>query len=137
MSYIYDIYILVYIYNYKSRGYFKHFRNTNSSNPHNISMKTPVTSTLQMSKLRFVASQVVKNLPVNAGDIRDVGLIPGLGRPPGGGHGNPLQYSCMGNPTNVACQAPLSMGLQRVGHNCCALAHTHKVSGINMGISVN
>ena len=33
----------------------------------------------------------------NAGDIRDVGLIPGLGRSPGGGHGNPLQYSCPGN----------------------------------------
>ena len=41
---------------------------------------------------------VVKNLPVNAGDIRDMGSIPGLGRSPGGGHGNPLQYSCLGNP---------------------------------------
>ena len=38
---------------------------------------------------------VVKNLPANAGDIRDAGLIPGLGRSPGGGHGNPLQYSCL------------------------------------------
>jgi len=41
---------------------------------------------------------VVKNLPVNAGDIRDVGLVSGLGRSPGGGHGNPLQYSCLENP---------------------------------------
>ena len=41
---------------------------------------------------------VVKNLPTNTGDIRDVGLIPGLGRSPGGGHGNPLQYSCLENP---------------------------------------
>ena len=40
---------------------------------------------------------VVKNLPANAGDIRDVGLIPGLGRSPGGGHGNPLQYSFLEN----------------------------------------
>ena len=40
----------------------------------------------------------VKNLPVNAGDIRDLGSIPGLGRSPGGGHGNPLQYSCLENP---------------------------------------
>ena len=40
---------------------------------------------------------VVKNLPANAGDIRDSGLIPGLGRSPGGGHGNPLQYSCLEN----------------------------------------
>ena len=38
---------------------------------------------------------VVKNLPANAGDIRDVGSIPGSGRSPGGGHGNPLQYSCL------------------------------------------
>ena len=41
---------------------------------------------------------VVKNPPANAGDIRGVGSIPGLGRPPGGGHGNPLQYSCLENP---------------------------------------
>ena len=40
----------------------------------------------------------VKNLLANAGDIRDLGSIPGLGRSPGGGHGNPLQYSCLGNP---------------------------------------
>ena len=39
---------------------------------------------------------VVKNPPVNAGDIRDMGLILGSGRSPGGGHGNPLQYSCFG-----------------------------------------
>ena len=41
---------------------------------------------------------VVKNPPANAGDIRDTGLIPGLGRSPGGGHGNPLQFSCLENP---------------------------------------
>jgi len=41
---------------------------------------------------------VVKNPPANAGDIRDVGSIPELGRSPGGGHGNPLQYSCLENP---------------------------------------
>ena len=40
---------------------------------------------------------VVKTLTANAGDIRDVGLIPRLGRCPGGGHGNPLQYSCLEN----------------------------------------
>ena len=38
---------------------------------------------------------VVKNPPANAGDIRDAGLIPGLGRSPERGHGNPLQYSCL------------------------------------------
>ena len=41
---------------------------------------------------------VVKNPPVSAGDIRDVGSIPGSGSSPGGGHGNPLQYSCLENP---------------------------------------
>ena len=42
---------------------------------------------------------VVKNLPANARDIKwDVGLIPGLGRSPGGGYGTPLQYSCLENP---------------------------------------
>ena len=41
---------------------------------------------------------VVKNLPASAEDARDVGLIPGWGRSPGEGNGNPLQYSCLGNP---------------------------------------
>ena len=41
---------------------------------------------------------MVKNLPANAGGIRDAGLIPRSGRSPGGGHVNPLQYSCLGNP---------------------------------------
>ena len=41
---------------------------------------------------------VVKNLPANAGNKRDGGSIPGSGRPPGGGHGNPLQHSRLENP---------------------------------------
>ena len=41
---------------------------------------------------------VVKNLPANAGDMRDAGLVPGSGRSPGGGHGNPLHYSHLENP---------------------------------------
>ena len=41
---------------------------------------------------------VLKNPPANAGDMRDAGLIPGLGRSPGGGHGYPLHYSCLENP---------------------------------------
>ena len=40
---------------------------------------------------------MVKNTPANAGDIRDLGSIPGLGKSPEGGHGNPLQYSCLEN----------------------------------------
>ena len=41
---------------------------------------------------------MVKNPPADAGDVRDVGLIPGSGRYLGEGHGNPLQYSCLENP---------------------------------------
>ena len=47
------------------------------------------------------ASQValmIKNMPDNAGDIRDLGSIPGSEKSPGGGHNNPLQYSCLENP---------------------------------------
>ena len=43
---------------------------------------------------------VVKNLPASAGDARDMGSIPGSGRSPGGGRGNPLQYSCLENPVD-------------------------------------
>ena len=46
----------------------------------------------------FPGGSVVKNLPANAGDAGDMGLIPGSGRSPGGGHGNPGQYSCLENP---------------------------------------
>ena len=49
---------------------------------------------------------VVKNPPANAGDIKDAGSIPGLGRSPGGGHSNPFQYSCLENPMDRgACWA--------------------------------
>ena len=41
---------------------------------------------------------MVTNLPAKAGDIREVGSVPGLGKCPGRGHGNPLQYSCLENP---------------------------------------
>ena len=41
---------------------------------------------------------VVKNPPASAGDAGDSGSVPGLGRSPGGGNGNALQYSCLGNP---------------------------------------
>ena len=43
----------------------------------------------------FLGGSVIKNLPANAGDI---GSIPGSGRSPGGGNGNPLQNTCLGNP---------------------------------------
>ena len=56
---------------------------------------------LLFSKLKkenyFPAGTRIKNPPANAGDVRDASLIPGSGRSPGGGHGNPLQYSCLEN----------------------------------------
>ena len=57
---------------------------------------------------------MVRNLPANA---RDVGLIPGLGRSPGEGNGNPLQYSCLGNPMDRGAWQATSMGSQRVRHD--------------------
>ena len=45
----------------------------------------------------FPGGSLVKKVPANAGDIRDAGSIPGSGRSPGEGHGNPLQYSCLEN----------------------------------------
>ena len=54
----------------------------------------------------------------NAGDVRDTGSTPGLGRSPGGRHGNPLQYSCLENLVDRGgWQVTQSMGLQRLGHN--------------------
>ena len=56
---------------------------------------------------------MVKNLPVHAGDTREVGLIPGSGRSPGVGNGNLLQYSCLGNPMDRgAWQATVHQGLK-------------------------
>ena len=48
--------------------------------------------------MSFLVVLLIKKLAANSGDIRDVGSIPGLGRCPGEGHGNPLQYSCLENP---------------------------------------
>ena len=54
---------------------------------------------------------MVKNLPANTGDARDAGLIPGLGRSPGGGHGSPLRYSCLKNPMNRGAHAVLFLAV--------------------------
>ena len=67
------------------------------------------------------ASQVVlmvKNSLANAGDIRDTGSIPGLGRSPGGGNGNPLQCSCLGNPMDRGVWQATAQGTtKRVGYD--------------------
>ena len=53
-----------------------------------------------MSVLGFLGDSVVKDLPANAGDAGNAGLIPELGRSSGVGNGNPLQYSCLENSTD-------------------------------------
>ena len=65
-------------------------------------------------KRAFQVALMVKNPPANAGDIRDTVSIPGSGRSPGEGNGNPLQYSCLENPRDGGAW---SMGSQRVGHD--------------------
>ena len=60
---------------------------------------------------------MTKNLPANAGDSRDVSLIPWLGKPCGVGNGNPLQFACLENPMNRGAWGLQSMGSQRAGHD--------------------
>ena len=59
----------------------------------------------------FQLALVVKNLPTKAGDKRDVSSIPGLGRSPGEGNGNPLWYSCLENPTDRGARQAAIQGL--------------------------
>ena len=60
---------------------------------------------------------MVRNQPANAGDIRDTDLIPGLGRSPGKGTGNPLQYSCQDNPMDRRSLVGYSPYGRRVGQD--------------------
>ena len=73
-------------------------------------------SILKSRDITFVGlpgGSVVKNLPANAGDARDVGLIPGSGRSPGEGNGNPLQYSCLENSMDRGAWGPTTHGVTR------------------------
>ena len=65
----------------------------------------------------FSGGAVVKNPPANAGDTRDVGLIPGSGSSPEVGNGNPLQYSCLENPMDRGAWQAIVHGVARVGHD--------------------
>ena len=77
-----------------------------------------------------------KESTCNAGNTGDVGLIPGLGRWPGGGNGNPLQYCCLRNPMDRGTWQAKSMGSQRVRHDrvlawmdqCHSFLHTGLLS---------
>ena len=81
----------------------------------------------------FPGGSEVKNLPADVGDSRDAGLIPGLGRSPGGGNGNPLLYSCLEKKKNNPWTEGL-VGYSPWGHkeldmtdqlNTCVYTHTH------------
>ena len=68
---------------------------------------------------------VVKNLPADEGDTRDASSIPGSGRSPREGNGNPLQYSCLENPMDRGAWRVQSTRSQRVGHNWSDWECTH------------
>ena len=70
------------------------------------------------------SSSVVNNPPANAGDM---GLIPGLGRSPGEGSGNPFQYSCLGNPMDRGPWWTTVQGALRVGHDLVTEPPHHKI----------
>ena len=90
-------------------------------------------------------SQMIKNPPANAGHVRDVGSIPGLGRSPGGGQGIPLQYSCLENPMDRgACFTPwghMELDMTEVTHACPSwrkqniIQYTDKLYGLLNGQS--
>ena len=81
----------------------------------------------------FLGGAVVKNLPANAGDTRNSGLIPGLGRAPEGGNGNPLQYSCLENVMDRAAWQATVHGVRRVRHDWTAWAWGSRVAGMRSG----
>ena len=68
-------------------------------------------------KWGFPGGAVAKNPPAKAGDAGDLGPIPGLGRSPGRRNGNPLQYSCLENPTDRGAWWATVHGVTRVGHD--------------------
>ena len=76
----------------------------------------------------FPGSALAKNPPANAGDTRDLGLIPGSGRSPGEGNGNPLQYSYLKNPKDIGAWQAAVHGVTRVEHNLATKLAQHQHS---------
>ena len=87
---------------------------------------------------------MVKNLPANAGDMRDLGSIPGLGRSPGEGNGNPLQYSCLENSTEESGglqstrsqRVPLSHATFTSAFFMVQLSHPHMATGKTIALTI-
>ena len=63
--------------------------------------------------VNFPGGTLVNKLPANVGNTRDMGSIPGLGRSPGGGHGNPLQYSCLESPMDREAWKAMVHGIKK------------------------
>ena len=61
--------------------------------------------------------KTTKILPANAGDIREAGLVPASGRSPGGGHGNPVQYSCLENPMDTGVWQATVHSVAKIGQD--------------------
>ena len=76
----------------------------------------------------FPGGSVVKNPPARAGHT---GLIPRSGRSPGKGHGNPLQYSCLGNPVDRGTGGLQHTGFQRAGHDLVTEQHQQFIVGVD------
>ena len=70
---------------------------------------------------------MVKNTSANTGDVRDLGSVPGLGRSPGGGPSNSLQYSCLENPMDRGSWQVSSLGLKESETTEAARVHTHDI----------
>ena len=98
-----------------------------SFSPQPCRVEPGIVSLLQVDVMEMKAFQValvVKNAPAQAGDVRDSGLIPGSGRSPGGGHGNPLHYSYLEDPMDrrawraTVCGVAKSQKLLSNAHPC-------------------
>ena len=78
---------------------------------------------------------MVKNLPANAGDSGDMGWIPGSGRYPGEGNGNPLQYSCLENSMHRGPWRATIHGVARVGHDLVTKPPPYVKKSVSEGTS--
>ena len=96
-----------------------------SSQPRDL---TPVSYVFCFGGWVFTSSapnSVVKNLPTNAGDAGDTDSIPGLGKSPGGGNGNPLQHSCLGYPMDRGAWTATVHGVTKSQTQLSNWTHTH------------
>ena len=100
-----------------------------------IPRKTDHGHFVRLSAYQWVSQVVlvVKSPPANAGDIRDMGSIPGSGRPLGEGHSNPFQYSCLKNPLDRGPWWAIVHGVTKNWSPLKRLSmHTHSLSIINV-----